>query len=81
MEDAYILVHNDVALLASHTHQRALAANKHGLEGEDASSQNFLFSLVLVEDIPLLVDLNASYASAFHYCALVDESLLSDDKD
>ena len=52
------------------------------LEDEVVPSPNVLFSLVVEEDIPLSVDLNASYASACHYCALlVNKSLLLEDND
>ena len=77
MEVAYILDLYGGVLLASHNHQRALEANKPGLEGEAVPSLNVETSLMVVADIPLLVDLNASYASACHYCALlVNKSLL-----
>ena len=82
LEVAYILCHYDAVLKASHIHQKALEANKPCLEGEVVPSPNVLISLVEVEDILLLVDLNASYASACHYCALlVNKSLLLEDKD
>ena len=82
LEVAYILYHYDGVLLSFHNHQRALEANKPCLEDEVVPSLNVLISLVVVEGIPLLVDSNASYASACHYCALlVNKSLLLDDND
>ena len=79
---AYILCQYVLVLKASHIHQKALEANKPCLEGEVVPSPNVLISLVVAEDILLLVVLNASYASACHYCALlVNKSLLLEDKD